>query len=167
MGTFSVDVVTDATAALGWGSTIWRHRPSDLIAYDLEMIKPALLFADHVNLATFVADMRQWAFREYQQVRMPMRVVGLYVSMAASRNPADMGTIGIEESLLAPQGEAIALRANWGEEFEDISRFFQRNEDNIAEFAARVAAYWRGIYDGLDDSEMRPAIERGLLPVST
>lgn len=159
MSTFNIQVISSPGATLDANKPIWAHEGKNLLAYDVQFVKPALLAADKVTLLSDRNDMHYWADVEVMRLRMPLPVAYKFRLMSEIRHPFDMELVGLSESDLAPLHEARAAR----EGREALFEFWRRHEDKVAEFARRMHRAWSQRREDLEDGELQVAIQAGLL----
>lgn len=114
VSTFNVQVISSPGATLDPEKPMWAHDGKELLAYDIQFVKPALLVADKVTLLSDRNDMHYWAGVEISRMRMPLPVAVQFRLVSEMRHPFDMRSIDVNDSHLAPAEEAQAAQEGGG-----------------------------------------------------
>nr|WSY55860.1 hypothetical protein OG999_40810 [Streptomyces sp. NBC_00886] len=165
---FNVDVISEPSAALNSDGTLWGTKAKELTQHDISLVKPALLFAEHVDLITFRVDMQTLVESDaIRHFRMPMRLVGSFAGTAYRRDLKEFDILGLSPSDLCTPEEAAAY-FNEGEisAGENLQRFLVRHEEKIGKFLTAMRAVLEERRDGLLSTELESAISRGILTCS-
>ena len=138
MPDFEIDVLSNPAAALNTDKPLWDVNDFSIYSeYDVDLIKPALLFSDHVNLFTFRETMRQVVFNQAATIRrMPMMRIMSYLSMAARRDSREIELLGLKSNELPSPAEAEALMAG-GSITEEFNKFWEDNDERIDSYAVK------------------------------
>lgn len=136
MGTFNLQVMSHPSAALAPNRHVWSADLGALVDYDISILKPAVLFADSVNLVTTREELRALARSEMAMANtMPRKRFMLYLELSMGYTPAMDSVYGISHSLLAPAQESERLRMSLSNReegaFEAILDFLEPYHDNM------------------------------------
>jgi hypothetical protein len=166
MPDFEIDVLSNPVAALSIDKPLWDIGDFSIYSeYDIDLIKPALLFSDRVNLFTFRETMRQITYNQGATIaRMPMMRIMSYLGVAIRRDPREIELLGLNPSDLPSAAEAEALTDGdaMNERFGD---FWDNNEERIESYADKVIQVWRQRYRELEAPGLHAAVDSGLLKV--
>jgi len=134
-----------------------------LTDYDVNLIKPALLFADKVNLVSYRIDLQaQVASDAFQNTGMPIRYIYAYALLARWNDEKQLEQLGMSPNMLCSREDAEALF----EKRMDYLDFAQKYNDQIKEHQRLVARILRARRDSLLSDELDMAISRNLLECS-
>jgi hypothetical protein len=170
---FEIEVISDPSFALAPNTAMWEADLPALARYDVNLVKPVILFSEKVRLRTFRSDMLSMVDGDaFSYTVMPMRVIHrfLYLSYARDRNEIEF--LGIDESTLAPIDKAFEL-------FQQITDKSVSSERGMAAYYETEDRYSEGINkvrfatrrrlrkrrDSLATDELDAAIAQGILSV--
>jgi hypothetical protein len=165
---FRVDVISEPAAALNSDGSLWGAEAKRIAQHDVSLVKPALLFAERVDLVSFRIDMQAIVESDaFQHLRMPMRLAGSFAGAAIRRDPEELDKLGLEFSDLCSKEEAVAY-FNDGEADpgKTLKEFFLRHGEKVWKYRAAVRAVLMERRDGLIADELEVAIQRGVLECS-
>lgn len=166
MPALEIEVYSNPLVALHPHDPMWGLKDySPLSAYDLQLLKPALLFGDHVNLISFRETMQQMVWSQAKTLFvMPMPRLGHFMGVAQRRDPSELDRLGLKESELPAQDETAEALRSW-RSGGDVDSYWEKYEELVERAAnnARSALHLR--FQQLTATELKPAIDRGLLSV--
>jgi hypothetical protein len=161
---FEIDIFSDPLATLFPTTRMWEVPDySALSRYDAELVKPALLFADHVRLITFRETMRDMVYsRSATTYVMPMRRLANFVHLAIRRDPEELKSLQIDPAKLPSPEEARELWAAVGRrEFS----LWEKYADAVDDLDDRVQLIWGARYRDLEATELTLPMSSELLSV--
>ncbi|BCJ60989.1 hypothetical protein [Micromonospora endophytica] len=177
MPTFEVEVISDPIRLVpnngfDFSSPWLRESPR----YDTRLVKPAVLFADHVNLVSSRSTVHHFiGMHGWRILNMPMRQMNAFLKLSIERNSVDLETLGLTSGDLASAEEANAVndamgRCDTNEEFRHILStvaipFFERHLDQSSKMVEAFRRLWRGRHEMLIAPDLIPAIDRKVLTV--
>jgi hypothetical protein len=162
---FTIDVISEPLTMV---TPARNHMFDDidlkkLTDYDVNLIKPALLFADKVNLVSYRVDLQaQVASDAFQNTGMPIRYIYAYASLTRWNDKEQIERLGISSNMLCSLEDAEALF----EKRMDYLDFARKYDDQIKEHQRLVARVLRARRDSLLSDELDMAISRNLLECS-
>lgn len=110
MGLFDLTIISDPTV-LDTGNLLFTSDFSAYTAYDVDLVKSAVLVADHINLRSIREEVARVSEVEFSRfARMPMRRYQAFVDYSAFPDHGDFQAYPINRSLLASEEEALAER---------------------------------------------------------
>ena len=134
-----------------------------LTDYDVNLVKPALLFADKVNLVSYRIDLQAQVVSDaFQNTGMPIRYIYAYASLTRWNDEKELERLGMSPNMLCSREDAEALFENR----MDYLEFAQKYNDQIKERQRLVAQILRARRDSLVSDELDMAINRKLLECS-
>lgn len=164
---FKVDVISEPAAALSPDGSLWGVAAKRLAQHDLSLVKPALLFADHVELISFRMDMQTIVESDaIKHFRMPMRLTGSFAGVSFRRNGSELEELGLSINDLCSVEEAENFFTNPGDSFETLRSFNDRHIEKIVKFRSAMHSVLLERRDGLMSPELDIAIKRGILECS-
>lgn len=144
---------------------MWDYRDySAFVDYDIELIKPALLFADHVSLKTYRATMRDMVYSIGATLNtMPMRQLYFFFGIVKRADPRELEALKLQPGDLPLLEEVEA--AEQAADYKQLKLFWEKYASVIeqAEFNARVI--WSRRFHDLADGALGIAKDSGLLTV--
>lgn len=159
-----IEVYSNPLIALNPNSPMWdiKSYPS-LPQYDAELLKPALIFGDHVNLVTFSETMRDMVYSQAKTLYvMPMVRAAHFVQVSRRRDPRELETLGVTLGQLPTQEQ---IEEDW-ESFSRGDLNFIREYDELIETVSQNAIrVWAKRFEELEGKELGPAITSGRLSV--
>ncbi|WP_431936996.1 hypothetical protein [Micromonospora sp. RP3T] len=177
MTTFQVEVISDPirlTPNNGFLFTDpWVRAAPD---YDTKIVKPAILFADHVQLVSSRSTVHHYiGMHGWRIVNMPMRQIYAFIYLSTERNPEELEQLGMRPEDLASVEDARAVEAalaKWrgvaenGSVFqEEIQPFWQRYIEQVNLMIDGHRRIWSARHDALIAPELTHAIDKGVLTV--
>jgi hypothetical protein len=173
MPKFEVEVLSNPWTALGLNRPIWDWDDySSYAQYDIDLIKPALLFADHVTLATFRETMLSMVNNQGSALwRMPMNQIHQFLWLARARPSREISILGLDPNTL-PTAEAEALinsrdASNIDNYYQRLQDFWDRYEDQIDLFVKNQVEIWRQRRRQLTAGELNNATLSRILTVES
>jgi hypothetical protein len=166
---FDLAVVSDPGAALAYNERMWQADLAAQTQYDIDLLKPGLLFADRVTLHSFREDMLALVERDIVKVSgMPMKMVMAYRDLSLRRDPSELALLDLSESDLMCAADAERLRDIFRAEKLDltevdalISRYDERMMKCLSAIR-RILLRRRRI---LRSPELERAVESGIVTV--
>jgi hypothetical protein len=149
MPEFEIEILSNPLLALNANRPIWDFDDYNLYAqYDIDLIKPALLFGDHINLATFREIMREMTYNRGSTLwRMPMQRVMAFLRLAVAHDSREIKILGLNVKELPTTAEAkaeaeavIEDRDPYSERFR---KFWDDYEEQIELFADNAYEIWK------------------------
>lgn len=167
---FEIDVISEPTEAFADGGVIPNGDFLALTRYDEALVKPALLIADHVSLATARVDMMRMTQADaFENSRMPMRFLHRYASLSRSRDAHALEILGLTETVLASRADLAPFETEdstgtsaW---WEQVGAFETKYKEQIVLYRTSFATILKRRWEDLQSPELTPAIEAGLLNV--
>ncbi|GAA2190733.1 hypothetical protein GCM10009787_00950 [Streptomyces bangladeshensis] len=165
---FRVDVISEPAAALNPDGSLWGAEARKLAQHDVSLVKPALLFAEHVELVSFRIDMQAIVESDaLQHFRMPMRLVGSFAGAAIRRDPDELEKLGLTPDDLCTKEEAVDyFNEGVADPGGNLKNFYLRHSEKIAKYRLAVRTVLVERRDGLIADELEIAISRGVLECS-
>ncbi|WP_431881192.1 hypothetical protein [Micromonospora chalcea] len=177
MSTFEVEVISDPIGLVpnqgfDFSSPLLKESPN----YDTQLVKPAILFADHVNLVSSRSTLHHFiGMHGWRSLNMPMRQMGAFLNLSIDRDPVTLDMLGLEVNGLADSEEAKRIKdaiagCQTNEEFNlvmsDVADpFFERYEQQLDDLTRAFSALWVARHEMLVAPELIPAIDRDVLTV--
>lgn len=160
---FKVDVISQPLATGNLTRSFDDADLEKLTSYDVSLVKPALLFADRVNLVSYRIDLQaQVASDAFQNTRMPLRFIMAYAGLTIRNNPDEIERLGMPRNMLCAREDAEDL---FGKTL-DYLEFAKKYNDQIKLHQRLVANILRGRRDALVSNELELAISRNVLDCS-
>ncbi|MEW5542688.1 hypothetical protein AB1339_34205 [Streptomyces cyaneofuscatus] len=164
---FKVDVISEPAAALSPNGSLWGVEAKRLAQHDLSLVKPALLFADHVELISFRVDMQTIVDSDaIKHFQMPMRLAGSFSALSYRRDEIELERLGLQLGDLCSREQAESFFTAAGDSFEVLKGFTDQHAEKIAKFRSAMRTVLLDRRDGLMSPELDRAIERGILGCS-
>ena len=177
MATFQVEVISDPIRLTPNNGFLFKDpwvKASP--EYDTQIIKPAILFADQVQLVSSRSTVHHYiGMHGWRIVNMPMRQIYEFIRLSTKRHPEDLEQLGLRAENLASVEDARAAAkalARWRGEYgadavfqEEIQPFWQRYYDQINLMIDGHRKIWVARHDMLIAPELKCAIDRGILTV--
>ncbi|MFJ2928438.1 hypothetical protein ACIPIU_25955 [Streptomyces massasporeus] len=165
---FRVDVISEPAAALNPDGSLWGAEAKKLAQHDVALVKPALLFAERVELVTFRVDMQAIVEGDaFQHFQMPMRLVGSFAGAAFRQDPDELERLGLTFGDLCTKDEAVTyFNEGSADPAENMRSFYLRHAEKIEKYRSAVRVVLIERRDGLMADELEIAISRGLLECS-
>ncbi|MFI7137597.1 hypothetical protein ACIBQ5_07485 [Streptomyces massasporeus] len=164
---FRIDVVSEPGLALNPGGYRWDADLKELGRYDVSLVKPALLFADKVELVTFRMDLQAFVMADaFKNQNMPMRFVGQYAGISMRRDPEELEILGLSEADLSSLEDAEVYLSKNGDPYVDMRDFAERHEEGIYRFRLGMAALLRDRHKNLINDGIELAVKQGVLECS-
>jgi hypothetical protein len=158
---FQINVISEPAAALKPERNFWDIDLASLGRYDLELVKPALLFADSIELTSFRVDMQALVAADaFQNTRMPMRYIRNFGYLSIRRSVDELEALGLTPKDLSSAADAQALISG-GPEL--VTEFAAKYNDQIIAYQRGFAAILRRRRYNLQNDELDQAIQRGVL----
>ncbi|SCF20821.1 hypothetical protein GA0070558_15030 [Micromonospora haikouensis] len=177
MPTFEVEVISDPIRLVpnngfDFNSPWLRESPG----YDTRLVKPAILFADHVNLVSSRSTVHHFiGMHGWRILNMPMRQMNAFLNLSIERDPADLENLGLTADDLANPEEASTVndamrRCDTNEELRHafstvVIPFFERHSDQSSKMVEAFSRLWRDRHEMLIAPDLAPAIDRQVLTV--
>lgn len=174
---FEIEVISDAAASLYGADVPMLNIGARLAAHDLEMVKPALLYADRVTLYSgnfFIASQLE---RLLTRTRMPMQLVALLGGLARNRRD-ELRKIGITDRDLPTVEDAANAMAAWAESIarSEADPDYDFVEEVVVPLASRWDPYFDRVFPRLVDAlaadraqlfsaDLDAAVDAGLLEI--
>lgn len=160
---FEIDVMSDPGAATAYLTPMWDAEHRSLSKYDVDLVKPMLLFADKISLRSQREDMLAVVRgRIFVVQRMPMRRVFNYIGLCERRDPDELLVLGLPESALAPRAETDRVQTD----MEQVPAFARQYDAQISDAANAIERVWSQREKQLSLEDLAPAVERDLVSVS-
>ena len=172
MPEFEVEVLSNPWTALGLDRPIWDWDDySSYAQYDMDLIKPALLFADHVTLATFRETMLSMVNNQGSALsRMPMNQIYQFLRLAKDKPSREIEILGLDPNTL-PTAEAEALLNSRGASDDSYQErlwdFWDRHEDEVDIFVNNQIEIWRQRKSQLTAGELNSSALSRILTVQS
>ncbi|MFG2489971.1 hypothetical protein ACGFSD_02695 [Streptomyces caniferus] len=164
---FKVDVISEPAAALSPDGSLWGVEAKKLAQHDLSLVKPALLFADHVELISFRMDMQTIVESDaIKHFQMPMRLAARFAGVSFRRDGAEMEQLGLAVGDLCSVEDAETFFNHEGDAFELLRSFTDRHMEKIVKFRSAMRWVLLERRDGLMSAELEIAVQRGVLECS-
>lgn len=175
MVAFELDVFSEPRAALDFGNSVAGERVRQLVEYDSNLIKPALLFSSKVNLHTFREDMRLYHVgRMIENSSMPLRMFLYYVEFIRRGDWEEFRRVGITSGEVMTNAEIQGVDEARARRHENLSLFqdlFLELIDKYRSAVIKVSNYrterLSETLELLDTRSLEPAIDAGILEVSS
>jgi len=136
----------------------------ELTSYDVSLVKPALLFADKVNLVSYRIDLQATVVSDaFRNSQMPMRYVCAYAALTLRNDEEEIERLGMSRNMLCSREDAEELLTDAPKFLVD---FGKKYNDQIAEHQHLVARILRARRDALLSDELDLAVNRNLLECS-
>ena len=170
---FSLDVVT-APSFLHPTTPMWDQPLDELRAYDENLIKPLVLFADRITLRSERIDMLSLIHSSaFQTSRMPMRRVWRYIGASSTINPNLLTRLELPQDVLADRSDVDALMINRPQAEDDreayleaLGRFERKYASQIDEFSRASLAVLRTHRDLLLSPALESLVKAGILDIT-
>lgn len=148
--------------------SLWGTEAKRIAQHDVTLVKPALLFAEHVDLVSFRIDMQAIVESDaHQHFRMPMRLVGSFAGVSLRRNPDELENLGLTFEDLCTKDESVAYFDHGNSDpATNLREFYLRHEGKIGKYRSAVRTVLMERRDGLLSEELEVAIQRGVLECS-
>ncbi|MBY4206119.1 hypothetical protein HQO44_06585 [Rhodococcus fascians] len=170
MGLFDLTIISDPTV-LDTGNLLFTSDFSAYTAYDVDLVKSAVLVADHINLRSIREEVARVSEVEFSRfTRMPMRRYQAFVDYSAFPDHGDFQAYPINRSLLASEEEALAERERFVQTVENGepdfmgSIFYEKYSKRMHELMDELASFFYRKRFDLNSDDM--TILRGLDSVS-
>lgn len=161
---FIVDVISEPLAMM---RSIRGFDDIDLhqiTTYDLSLVKPALLFADRVNLVSYRIDLQAQVVSDaFRNSRMPMRYIHAYAALTLRLEEKELEWIGMPHDMLCSKEDAEALF----ERRMSLVEFASKYDDQIRLHQRLVGRILRARRDALLSDELDLAVRRNILDCSS
>jgi hypothetical protein len=133
------------------------------VDYDIQLVKPALLFADHVSLRTFRATMQEMIYSIGMSLHtMPMRRLFFLMHVVARADPRELKVLGLRpEELPSVEEVEVTLQAAP----KDLNGFWKKYESLVERTADAARVVWAQRFRDLEDGKLGRAAEAGLLTI--
>ncbi|WFF01558.1 hypothetical protein [Micromonospora sp. WMMD964] len=177
MSTFDVEVISDpinllANLAYDFDSPLCKASP----AYDTQIVKPALLFADRVNLVSSRSTLHHFVGIEASYfAKNPDEQIKAFIHLSTGKYPRLLQMLGLTLKDLGEAAEAeniIAAMAasKSGRETLDLYRllvvpFWDKHISEVEALADAYLSLWQERHDSLIAPEVRQAIDRGVVTI--
>jgi hypothetical protein len=146
---------------------MWSTDLKSLTRYDEDLIKPAILFADRIDLRSDRLDMAAMVTSDAMRYQnMPMRSLWAYIGISYRCDPAELELIGIPQSLLAPREDVAGFIQDPSTNQPRLQPFWATHEVQVAEVAHALFELCRSRYRALSSPSLDRLVETGLLTVS-
>ncbi|WP_327038808.1 hypothetical protein [Micromonospora maris] len=162
MSGLEIQVYSNPLLALHPNTPIWGVEDySTFVQYDVELLKPALLFGDKVNLVTFRETMQEMTYSQAKTLfQMPMPRVAQFVQVCRRRDQRELEALGLDIRELPTPEEAA-------EGWESIGRrdqtFWAKYDELIERAAKNAYRIWVERHRALEGNALEAAISRGYL----
>lgn len=162
---FEIDVLSNPAVALGIEFPHWKTENLAAFAeYDANLIKPALLFGDRVNLVTYRETMRELAANRGQSfMARPMQRIMAYLAVSARANRGELEFFGLNPSELPSPTEAKALMS--GNDYEEFNKYWEEHENQVESFAKKEIKLAKDNYNELNMRGLSSLVDAGVLTV--
>lgn len=170
---FALDVVT-APTFLHPNTPMWDQPLDELRAYDENLVKPLVLFADRITLRSERMDMLSLIHSSaFQTSRMPMRRVWRYIGASTNFDPTLLARLDLPRDVLADRSDVDALMASRPKSedaqeayLEALERFERKYASQIEEFSRASLAALRTHRDQLLSPALESLAEAGILDIT-
>ncbi|MCR6690058.1 hypothetical protein [Cellulomonas sp.] len=146
---------------------MWSPDLKLLTQYDEDLIKPAILFADKVDLRSDRLDMIAKTRSDALALRnMPMRTFYAYIGVSFRRDPDEIETLGIEPAILATAEELEPFIGESRPEIGELQAFWKAHSSQVQEVVTAIGETLRNRSLDLKSSELQKLSDTGLLTTS-
>ncbi|NTW38631.1 MAG: hypothetical protein HGA44_01890 [Cellulomonadaceae bacterium] len=164
---FSVTTVSSPSTARYPRDPMWSTDLPSLTRYDEDLVKPAILFADRIDLRSDRLDMAAMVKSDAMKYRsMPMRSLWAYIGICYRRDRTELEMIGVAEGQLASRDEVDAFMEAASTSEPHLEEFWARHETQISEVAHALFELCRTRYTALSSPALDRLVEAGMLTVS-
>lgn len=175
--TFEIEVISDPIKLVSNDGfdfrSPWLRKSPD---YDTRLVKPAVLFADHVNLVSSRSTVHQFIGMEsWPILNMPMRQIYAFLRLSIERDPVTLETLDLTADDLAKSEEASTIREAMrqrdnNEEFSHtfstiVIPFLERHRNQTSAMIEAFQRLWVNRHNMLIAPDLLPAIDRQILTV--
>lgn len=167
---FEIDVVSEPTSAFSVDGIIENDDFASLARYDESLVKPALLLADHVNLATARVDMMRMTKADaFENNRMPMRFLHRYAWLSKDRDQESLRILGLTQSALASAADLAPFTSGaspadpgW---WDQVGAFEIKYKEQIMLYRRALGEILAQRWRDLQSTELELATEAGILTI--
>ena len=173
LANFEIDIFSEPRWGVGLGEYFPVDAAPDLIRYDEQLIKPALLFASKVKLITYREDIRlNLVGRMTQQSFMPMPMFFSLVSLAKSGTEDDFKRAGLRPSDVLTESEIQTVETlrnapkSQKVDLEPLYALMSKYAEATIRASDFLTTELRAAHVALDAKLLDAAIRAGILEVS-
>lgn len=169
---FSIDVAS-APTFLHPTTPMWDQPLDELRAYDEDLVKPLVLFADKITLRSERVDMMSLLKSSaFSASVMPLRRVLKYVFASLKPDPEELALYGLTVDVLADAADAAVVRdalrpdqIGRSGSGDDLLRFEEKYGTRMIEFTDAVVGTLRGRWESLSSPDLQQLAGTGILEI--
>lgn len=153
---FEITVFSNPVVGLvGEGGFLPAEQLYKTAEYDEDLVKPALLLADHVTLRSHRIDLLTNEIRDHNMLAWPVPMLSRAVGLSRRRNPEELARLNLLESDLLSEADIAgieeALDPNSGKWDAEVPAYIER----VQPIRVAIAAYFRAHGDALTSDRLK------------
>ncbi len=161
---FKITVISSPGAAKFPYDPMWATDLKILTQYDENLVKPAILFAEQIDLRSDRLDMVAMVTSRAMSLRfMPMRTFYAYVGLSARNDPKEIELLGLSPDILARPEDVEQFFDGSPMSMPAIRAFWKSHESRLQEAVAAIGEIHRQRHVDLSSRPLNQLVESGLL----